>query len=302
MTTSDGDDRQSSVDRDELVSAFLDGEATPAEVARVEADPVLQARLAALRRAAEAMAQPVRPAPAEAKEAAVARALAEADRVLPPAGQTAAGDDGGRDDLAAARQRREQRSRWLRTASIAAAIALVVAAIPLLARLGDQGGDEDVAAPASEESDSVSTVAPTVAEGATGDDSGGGAEEGEGQAPFSDDQGEAALSDLGSIDSEQELAERAAALLAGDVDSASDGGSEAAGEGEADPGTDRAVEDQAAARDCAAQLGIPFEAEAVASYQGERVAVVVAILPTGPVALAVDARCIVVARTEVEPR
>lgn len=46
---------------DELISAVLDGEATPEEVSRVESDPHLQDRLAAMRAAAEAVAQPVAP-------------------------------------------------------------------------------------------------------------------------------------------------------------------------------------------------------------------------------------------------
>ncbi|HSL56296.1 MAG TPA: zf-HC2 domain-containing protein, partial [Acidimicrobiales bacterium] len=46
---------------DELVSAYLDGEASDDERARVEGDPVLVARVAELRAAAAAVAAPVDP-------------------------------------------------------------------------------------------------------------------------------------------------------------------------------------------------------------------------------------------------
>ncbi len=60
---------------DELVSAYIDGEATAAEVALVEADPTLLARVAHYRAIAEVVASPP-PAPsAEAREAAIAAAL-----------------------------------------------------------------------------------------------------------------------------------------------------------------------------------------------------------------------------------
>ncbi|MGH9118827.1 MAG: zf-HC2 domain-containing protein, partial [Acidimicrobiales bacterium] len=57
-------------DLDELVSAYLDGEATPEESARVDADPELQARVAGLRAVAAAVAGPFAPPSAEARESA----------------------------------------------------------------------------------------------------------------------------------------------------------------------------------------------------------------------------------------
>ena len=47
---------------DELVSAVLDGEASDTEVARVDADPVLAARLIELRSARDSIAASGRPA------------------------------------------------------------------------------------------------------------------------------------------------------------------------------------------------------------------------------------------------
>lgn len=66
---------------DELVSAVLDGEATPDERARVEADPVLSARLAEFRAVRDAVAAPV-PAPAD-RERAIAAAMAAGRRPAP---------------------------------------------------------------------------------------------------------------------------------------------------------------------------------------------------------------------------
>ncbi len=61
---------------DELVSAYLDGEATPAEVAEVEGDDVLLARVEHLRAVRDAVAAPVPPMSAERRDQAISAALA----------------------------------------------------------------------------------------------------------------------------------------------------------------------------------------------------------------------------------
>lgn len=68
---------------DELVSAVLDGEATADERARVEADPVLSARLAEFAAVADAVGAPVAPSPGETRDTAIAAAVAEAGRPDP---------------------------------------------------------------------------------------------------------------------------------------------------------------------------------------------------------------------------
>ena len=64
---------------DELVSAYVDGEATPAEVAEVEGDDVLLARVEQLRAVRDAVAAPVPPMSAERRDQAISAALAVAD-------------------------------------------------------------------------------------------------------------------------------------------------------------------------------------------------------------------------------
>ena len=53
-----------SSDRDELVAAYLDGEATPAERAIVEGDADLMERVAILSQVVSMVSEPVAPAPA----------------------------------------------------------------------------------------------------------------------------------------------------------------------------------------------------------------------------------------------
>src|SRR4029450_1677631 len=61
---------------DEIVSAYVDGVATPDERARVEADPVLGERPAPFRPRPDTLAPPPDPASAEDRNALIARALA----------------------------------------------------------------------------------------------------------------------------------------------------------------------------------------------------------------------------------
>src|SRR5262245_53015203 len=111
---------------DELVSAVLDGEATPDERARVEADPVLRARLEELQAASALVASPVEPQDELGRERAIRLALAEHRRP---------------DAVAASLQRahrRTTRGNWLTAAAV---IALLVASGFLLSRLGVNGDD-----------------------------------------------------------------------------------------------------------------------------------------------------------------
>ena len=64
---------------DELVSAYLDGEATPAEIAEVERSDALLARVEELRAVRDAVAEPVAPLPADLRDDLIGAALQVAD-------------------------------------------------------------------------------------------------------------------------------------------------------------------------------------------------------------------------------
>lgn len=117
---------------DELASAFLDDELAETEAEDVRRDPEIAARADALRRAADAVGEPVTP-PAGAEDSAVAAALAEFD---------------ARHVTRLDPERRRPRSLPVIT-GIAAAVAvgfIVAAAVGLFAE--QEGADEDTAAPA----------------------------------------------------------------------------------------------------------------------------------------------------------
>ncbi len=114
---------------DELVSAYLDGEATAAERARVEADPRLRARVDAFGAVAEAVSAPVAAPSAADRERLVAAALAAADAGAPSG---APERDGGATAVPPAAQladRRRARSRWWGAPPALAAAVLVVLAL-----------------------------------------------------------------------------------------------------------------------------------------------------------------------------
>lgn len=139
-------------DADELVSAYLDGEAAPDEIAVVEANPELMARVEALRSVTEALAPPVTPPASGVRQAHLSAALAAFDDLV------ASGDIGATSDsatepgrareadarvtsLAAARERRRPR-RLSMIAAAAAAVALVFAGIVAVGL--DREGSQDV--------------------------------------------------------------------------------------------------------------------------------------------------------------
>jgi hypothetical protein len=119
---------------DELVSAYLDGDATPAERARVESDPVLLAQVERFRLVAAALREPVTPDPAR-KEQAIAAALGVLD------GSVAPFPAGGRQlPPPAARPGGRRPNRWL-TLAAAAAVAAVVAVAGVALTSGDDNND-----------------------------------------------------------------------------------------------------------------------------------------------------------------
>jgi len=131
---------------DELASAHLDGLTTPDEAARIESDPDMQARVAALARVRAAVARVEPPADDPEREAAIAAALAAFDEAESDHAAAAV------TPLAAARAR-----RGLRYAAVAAAVVLAVLAVPLLGRL-DSGQDDDETATVEDLAGDASTV------------------------------------------------------------------------------------------------------------------------------------------------
>jgi hypothetical protein len=117
---------------EELASAYLDGEATADEVARVERDPELLARVEQLRTVHLLVAAPV-----------PARGPAERDRAI-AAALDARPTGAVVDLLAAARARRR-----LRVLSVAAAIVLAVGAFGILVRSSSETSHDTAAAPVS---------------------------------------------------------------------------------------------------------------------------------------------------------
>lgn len=121
---------------DELVSAYLDGEATAAEISRVEADADLMAQVEAMRAVAAVVATPPLPPTDEVRDGHIAAALA-ASRTAPNV-----------TSLGAARA---ARTPWYRqpVAAVAAVIVAALVAVPLLSQLGGSDADNDVAGSAA---------------------------------------------------------------------------------------------------------------------------------------------------------
>lgn len=161
---------------DLVVSAVLDGEASPAEAERVASDPRLAARLAQLRAVASAVGGPVPLVDPAVREAHLAAALAEMHRLAadPPVTDAPAAADAPPPspapvDLAAARSRRRPTASRV-VLSVAAALLVVVAAGAVLVRLGDlggSGGSDEVATEADESRSSADSLG--AAEGGADD-------------------------------------------------------------------------------------------------------------------------------------
>lgn len=163
-----------SSDRDELVVAYLDGEATPAERAVVEADPELMARVEILGEVMAMVGEPVMPPPPEVRRAHIAAAL-EASDTAPNVASLAT------------------RRRRFGAAQIAAVAAVVVAlfAIPF----AFTGGDDDTETAVSSADDATearSSDGLATAESAAGDDGAAGAELFQGDEAAAEEPAEAA--------------------------------------------------------------------------------------------------------------
>lgn len=125
---------------DELVSAYIDGEAIPAEIAEVEASDALLARVEELRAVRDAVAEPVVPLSAEQRDDLIGAALG-----------AAGAEDAARLEARVVPLRRPQR---LLLATAAAVI--VLAAVVGTGLIASRGGDE------------ADTVVATAAEAAAG--------------------------------------------------------------------------------------------------------------------------------------
>jgi hypothetical protein len=156
---------------DELVSAYLDGEATPDERARVENDPRLQRRLGELRAVSRAVGTPHFFPESPRRDEIIARAVAATAPAAAPGGLVV--------DLVAARRRR----RVVVALSAAAAVLLVLIAAPLALR--EDRGDQQTAIEAGQD---ATDDAGEIAEDA--DTDGAVAENDDDQAPAAADGGE----------------------------------------------------------------------------------------------------------------
>ena len=182
---------------DELASAYLDDEVTPAERAQLEADPVLLARVGELRAVRDALASPVPPRSAAEREVAIRSAM-----------DAAIGDDhisGGAPPVALDSRRRPGRSGRVGLAVLGAAAA-VIAVVALAATRTDHDTTSSASlataavppAPEAATSERNAGAGATVAAGATTTASAGGA--GQDTATPSADAGVTGLPALGTVD------------------------------------------------------------------------------------------------------
>ena len=141
---------------DELVSAYLDGEATTAETAEVEQNDALMARVEQLRSVRDALAAPVAPMPAERREQMISAALAVAD--------------------AENAQRREARivpvQRRRETLLAVAAAAILLAAVVSAGLIASRGDDEsaEMAATAGDSAEMAAAPAEAADAGTAADE------------------------------------------------------------------------------------------------------------------------------------
>ncbi|MEY2464022.1 MAG: hypothetical protein QOH64_2160 [Acidimicrobiaceae bacterium] len=253
------DDPTTTDAQDELVSAYVDGEATPEEVARVEASAELLARAEVMRSVAAAVASPSPPSPSDARDAAIAAALAEA------------GPGRNVTELAAVRARRR-----LRIASVAAGVLVALAiGAGLLAQAGRDDKATTTAAKTGVSAASSSAAAPERS-GATG------AAAADGPAP--DTFATGATIDLGDFADTAALVNATRAritALSTPQDSAAGAGTAAAGAAPTSAGAA-----------CPRPPGAEFEA--LARLDGETVTVLVVGPPDRQVIQLVDAGCTVI--------
>lgn len=136
--------------QDELISAYLDGEATPAEVAEVEASDVLLARVEEFRAMRDAVAGPVVPLSAEQRDDLIGAALRVADA-----------EAADRVEAAAVRMHRPRR---LLLAMAAAVIVLAAVAGTRLLDITSGDDDQELASTAADAPAMESAAAPAADE------------------------------------------------------------------------------------------------------------------------------------------
>jgi hypothetical protein len=117
-------------DDTELASAYLDGEVSEVERARVEGDASLLAEVERLRTVRAALGH-VPPASSATREAAIAAALSAFDAQQPTAADLAGADAG------VVPLDRRRRTRWMEGITAAAAVALIVVGGFVIANRGD---------------------------------------------------------------------------------------------------------------------------------------------------------------------
>jgi hypothetical protein len=196
--------------RDELVSAYLDGEATAEEQARIEADPELQARVAEFAATRDAVRADVPTVSDATRDAVLARVLGT---VIAPT------------NVVPLRRRRPAPAKVLGVAAAAIAVAFLGGAIALLAN--DGRGDDDTASTGSgaiamsESDDAASNTTAAFGEDRAGDGAGDSAgDSGAAPAPAegipTDD-----LGYLGAFDDGDALRERVELFELGALDTLS---------------------------------------------------------------------------------
>lgn len=111
---------------DELVSAYLDGEATPAEIAEVEASDALLARVEEFRAVRDALAEPIVPLPAVQRDDLIGAALGVADA-----------EDAARPEARVVPLQRPQRLLLAMAAAV-----IVLAAVVGTGLIASRGGDD----------------------------------------------------------------------------------------------------------------------------------------------------------------
>ncbi len=134
--------------RDELLAAYLDGEATPAQRAIVERDPALLARAELLRTVAVAVGEPVMPPPAHVRREHIAAAL-EASDTAPNVSSMAT---------------RRRGVDFTTLAAIAAVVLLILAVPVVLLRGGSDNGDSMATTASESTSDSDSATDDSASE------------------------------------------------------------------------------------------------------------------------------------------
>ena len=247
---------------DEVISAVLDGEATPGERALVEGSVEGRARLAELRAVAEATAQPVAPLAHATVDAMVGRALDTAAPAAAPAATPVA--------LSGRRERRARTVDWRRVGAAVAAVAAVVVLVVGVAAL------LNVSSQGTSSSDSASS--------ATADAGGGSTSATAGVGAGTDSLRSAAgvvPPDLGSLGDASVVLDRYAVLIGLDpsIDHQFDGGSTS---GSGAVAAESASQAPAADATPAAPTACPVPP--VAAAPGERWTVTAtAKLPEGPV-------------------